>query len=232
MINQNISLIECTYYNFFDVDETIIKEKSMFSFLRFYTIKMTLKFNIIVLLKYLYYIGLIKYLKTKKFSRNNINEIYYRFYRGVDINELNYYAHEWFDEVKEKSNFFNEKIISEINFHKSNGAKVIFVSGSFKSCLKPIADYIGIDDILCTKMEIINDKCTGKLLNMPVIGQGKSNIIKYHLLKNNFSNYSLCFAYGDHISDLPMLNFVGNPRVVPKCKKLLAHAKKNNWIIV
>ncbi|KAB8030724.1 HAD family hydrolase [Fluviispira multicolorata] len=233
MYRKNNSITKrVNYYAFFDVDETIIQEKSMFSFLYFYSKKMVLKLNIIKVIKIFYYFNLIKYLKINKYSRDHINEIYYKFYKGININTLNNHANEWFDKARRRRNFFNSNIINEIYFHKMNGAKVVLVSGSFQACLKPIANYLGIEEILCTQMEILDQKCTGNLLNIPIIGEGKVILIKQLLLKDNFSNYSLCYAYGDHISDLPMLNFVGNPRVVPNCKKLLEYAKEKNWVLL
>ena len=177
-INNNYIVEKNIYYAFFDVDETIIQEKSMFSFLSYYSKKMALKFNIFTVIKYLFFISLIKYLKFKKAPRDYINKIYYRFYKGIEINTLNNFGNEWFNEARKKNNFFKPNIINEIRSHKMNGAKVIFVSGSFQACLKPIAEYLDIDEILCTEMEVVNEKYTGKLLNIPAIGKGKLILIK------------------------------------------------------
>ena len=45
-------------------------------------------------------------------------------------------------------------------------------------------------------------------------------------------NEAECFGYGDHISDLPMLNFVGNPVVVAGDNELTTIAQKQGWEIL
>mgnify|MGYP000659166238 CR=1 FL=1 len=220
------------YYAFFDVDETIIYPKSMFSFLKFYCIKKTLKFNFSVIIKYIYFTFTMKSLAKKNTPREETNKFYYKFYKGYRFSELTKYGHEWFQYLLNKGHFFNEKVLQEIQEHKKNGAKIVLISGSFFPCLDPIAKHVCADRIECTTLEVIHDICTGNILENPVIGQEKANKIKKILLENNTSNNESCFCYGDHISDLPMLKLVGNPRVISNCQQLISYAKEHKWTIM
>lgn len=223
---------EYNYFAFFDVDETIIYKKSMFSFIKFYALSRLKKFDFITLFKYFYLIFIIKILSKTKTPRENINKIYYKFYKNYNFSSLQEYGEKWFQFLTSTENAFNDAIVNEINLHKSKGAAIVFVSGSFYPCLKPIAKFLMADFIICTKLEVISDKCSGKLIGKPVIGEEKSIKVQELLKEYNYFNYNLCFCYGDHISDLPMLKLIGHPRVVSNCDKLISYAKNHNWIVI
>jgi HAD superfamily hydrolase (TIGR01490 family) len=228
MLNQQFN-----YVAFFDVDETVISIKSMFSFLKYYSQSLPLPYRLMDYIKYRRQTRLIKKLSAQGLSRSDINIQYYRYYKGVKESLLRTLGNHWHKKcLKEINGFYNQKILSEIVLHKSNGAKIVLVSGSFFPCIEPIADYIKADFILATSLEVAHGKCTGKILNYPVIGEGKAKAIQACLERIGYTNYSNCYAYGDHISDVPMLNIVGNPVVVSRCEKLIGHAKEKNWRII
>lgn len=219
-----------SYYAFFDVDETIINIKSMFSFLQFYY--KTKYGNAFGQLFFYYKLMKVRCLVNKGLSREAINIEYYKIFSGKKWSELLLCGEKWFAAISKKTAIFNEKILHEIAHHKQNGAGIILVSGSFHGCLDPLVKKISADECLCSTIEIKNGFCTGKILSPPVIGEGKKSVIKAFLKKNNFENTSLCYAYGDHYSDIFMLETVGNPVVVGNCPKLLSYAKDRNWKIL
>ena len=97
-------------------------------------------------------------------------------------------------------------------------------------CLAPIAKAMQADDILCSQLEIENDIITGNL-NQQVIGLGKVEVMQKLLEKDNIQAKS-CYAYGDDISDLPMLELVGHARVVKKSDDMIKVANQNGWLLL
>lgn len=218
------------YYAFFDVDETVVNIKTMFSFLRFFCSKNT-RSKLLGGLRYHYLISQLKLLKKMGYSREYLNAYYYKFYQRTSLNLLLQTSQEWFQTFKKEHNLFNKKIVDEINKHKINGGEIVFVSGSFFSCLKPIADFLDVKHILATELEERQGKLTGKIISQ-TIGQGKADAIRNFLAQKNFNDLKSCFAYGDHESDIPMLQLVGSPIAVGKDPSLIHHAYSNKWQII
>jgi phosphoserine phosphatase len=79
--------------------------------------------------------------------------------------------------------------------------------------LSPIAARLGVRHILATIMEVVDGSYTGRIFPPQTIGRGKAEAIAGFLERAGVSP-SCCHAYGDDISDLPMLSAVGWPVVV------------------
>ena len=135
---------------------------------------------------------------------------------------------DWFAEVFNEK-YINHHIINEIIFHKKNGAAIVLVSGSMNSCLDPIASLVYASHVLCTKQEVVNGIITGEILHPQTIGDGKAVAMEDFCRSLNNIDLTLCFAYGDHISDIPMLEKVGYPCVVKGDSLLEKIALERGW---
>lgn len=139
----------------------------------------------------------------------------------------------WFKSNLLKSDgFFKIQIVNELIRHKENGGQVVFVSGSFPPCVSPVAKHFGVEHVLSTDLEVLNGVYTGKINPPQIIGKGKAEAIRRFLEQRGYHDYERCFAYGDHMSDLSMLELVGHPRVVAGDNSLEAHAKTKGWEIL
>lgn len=217
-----------TYYAFFDVDGTVLKGVSMMDFLEFYFDEKYSENKILSKLHYQIYKFKAWFVKRFSTSREKLNRFYYRCYKNQCCHDLNILAHKWFEfRVKSNPKAYKENIVSELKTHQKNGAEVVFVSGSFEACLLPIAKELGVKNILSTEMISCGRDYTGEI-NYPMIGEAKAKAILGFLEKRKFKNLSDCYAYGDHHSDLFMLQMVGNPRVVQGDKSLESWAKEKN----
>jgi HAD superfamily hydrolase (TIGR01490 family) len=218
------------YYAFFDVDGTVVKMKSMLNFLKYFYLHQD---KVLGRLKYfLYGIGTDVYEKIG-INREWLNKRYYKKFKGYHKDFVRDLGESWFlYEKKSSNNLYIKNILDEINKHKKNSAEIVFVSGSFDPCLKPLANQLGVKIILATTLEIENGLYTGKILRPQAIGEGKAHLIKTFLNNKSDCDSRSCFAYGDHYSDIPMLQSIGNPYVVAGDKKLETHALLHNWKII
>ena len=123
------------------------------------------------------------------------------------------------------------EIIDIIKEHRGKDRELLIISNSEEIFVKPIADFLGIENYIGTRLEVIEGKFTGKILGDIVYGQNKVNLAKEFTKKNNL-NLSNSFAYTDHISDLSLLLMVQNPYAINPDKFLFGEAKKRSWPIL
>jgi HAD superfamily hydrolase (TIGR01490 family) len=124
-----------------------------------------------------------------------------------------------------------EEARSEIKIHKEKNAKVVILSSSLTPVCMEIAKNLGMDDIICSELEVINGYLTGCPVGLPCYGEVKVTRLIEYCTKNNI-NPSSSWYYGDSILDLPALSAVGNPVCVNPDKKLKKAAHKRGWKIL
>jgi HAD superfamily hydrolase (TIGR01490 family) len=212
---------------FMDLDETIIRAKTMLEVMKHHYIKS----------EYSEVRGLIKYNELlKKLSqyrveisddRASVNRLFYKSFKGINVLKMQKKCVDWFSSYGVK--MLNPEVVSEIRHHQELNREIVIVSGSFSECIKPIAEYLGVDKYLCTELEVDNGFFTGELLTQPVIGEGKAKAIIERWGNDNTVKLSDCFAYGDDVSDIPMLSLVGKPFAVGGSSAMIKHAKENGW---
>lgn len=211
-------------YAFFDVDDTLIATKSMLSFQEFW-------FNNVGDQDRQFFEQDLRELSLANASWDKLNIRYYHYFAGRKVADVREMGERWFRRQLADSEFYSRPVLNALRQHQALGDEVIFVSGSFPAVLRPIARHLGVRHILSTSLEICGDSYTGRLIGAPAIGQGKALLVEQFLTAMGVDAKE-CYAYGDDISDLPMLELVGNPRVVTGGRFLEAHAKERGWRVI
>lgn len=218
------------YYAFFDVDGTISYIKSMFSFLRFYYTRISRVPFLFGLFRFKWVMWKIKFLLIIGKKRIYINRYYYRLFCGERKDKLLEYGKLWYLQCLEnKADVWCQSVVEQIIWHQKNGAEVVMVSGSMRPCLLPIAKKFGINYIIATDLDEKQGFLTGEISGVVTLGAGKAEKIQQFLHENDFNDFSVCYAYGDHESDIPMMSLVGNPVAIKGDQLLEAHANKYMW---
>lgn len=223
----DVSLDDKRLIAFFDVDETLINSKSMFDFMQFFLKSKKGKVGVI---QFKFYKSVLKSLAFLGLGREKVNKFYYQLYRGEKYKDLMEIGEEWYEARKTKPSFFMQPAIDRLQELKKSGYEIAFVSGSFRPCLEPLARDLNIKTILCGELELVDGKITGRMTQQ-CIGEHKAKLVK-RLARSRNVRLKDCFAFGDHVSDFPMLNVVGHPIVVPNCKALIEIADRNKWEIL
>jgi HAD superfamily hydrolase (TIGR01490 family) len=120
---------------------------------------------------------------------------------------------------------------SEIKTHKDNNAKVVILSSALMPVCQEMAKNLGMDDIICSDLEVKNGYLTGRPRGHLCFGEEKMHRLKEYCEINN-SKRSDAWYYGDSISDLPALSVVGNPVCVNPDLSLKRTAHKRGWKIL
>ncbi|MEC3977533.1 HAD family hydrolase [Amycolatopsis sp. H20-H5] len=211
---------------FFDVDETVIKAKSMFDFLRFWLDTRGDDGT-----AYERAMSDIKTMAADDVPRSEINRSYYRLYTGSSYDELLTAGRAWYAAYRTGSAAFVKATVRAVEVHRAAGDSVGLVSGSFPACLRPLAEDLGADVVLCTE-PVVGDGglLTGEVVT-PMIGAAKASAVAATISGWGFSAAE-CFGYGDHATDLDMLSVVGNPRAVEGDPVLVRHARARGWPIL
>jgi len=116
-----------------------------------------------------------------------------------------------------------------IQKHKDKGHTLIIVSATNRFVTEPIANLLGISNLLSTEPEIINNQYTGKYIGIPTFKEGKIKALK-QWMKIHDHNLDGSYFYSDSINDLPLLEITAHPIVVSPDEHLKAISLKNNWL--
>ena len=211
---------------FFDVDETLIAVKSMFRFLRFHLAERGLPDTVYTQLS-----SDLTDLAAAGVPREETNRAYYRIYADQEADRLAEQGERWLSGELETSGFLIPEMVAALQEHRVAGDLTVLVSGSFPPCVEPLARRLGADIAVCSRPVVVDGVLTGELVGPPVIGEGKAQAVR-DVLRETGIPAATCYAYGDHASDLPMLQAVGHPVVVGAHPVLLAAAGEDGWPVI
>jgi HAD superfamily hydrolase (TIGR01490 family) len=208
---------------FFDVDETLIATKSMFDFLRYRLAAAGDDGT-----RYSAVCDGLRVLADRGADREVINRRYYATYAGADWSALVDEGLRWYRRYRAGPAPYVSGGIAALNRHRASGHTIVLVSGSFEPCLRPVADHLGADALLCTEVEVDSSgRMTGRALR-PMVGSAKGVAARAFMADAGVPP-AACFGYGDHASDLAMLAEVGHPAVVGTDPVLLDRARRDYW---
>lgn len=151
-----------------------------------------------------------------------------------------YKERRFLDFQKGAENFYREylkphlapRILSRVRFHKKEGHRLILISGSVRYMLEPVIKDLEFDYLLCTNLEVGPDgRMTGKPKGLVCVDHNKKKLT-LTLAESIGLDLANSFAYGNHQSDLPLLEIVGHPHAVEPTDILKKVARQRSWPIL
>ncbi|MEY3422442.1 MAG: hypothetical protein RIR48_2756, partial [Bacteroidota bacterium] len=115
--------------------------------------------------------------------------------------------------------------------HIEMGHTVAIISAATPYQVEPIARDLCIDHVECTRLEVMDGKFTGKIVEPACWGEGKA-IAGQKLVEKHNLNIRKTFFYTDSAEDIHLLEMVGNPRPVNPDTKLSGIAFQNDWPVL
>ena len=122
------------------------------------------------------------------------------------------------------------EVIDELKMHRSRNAKTVILSSTLEPICKEMANHLDMDDIICSKLEVINGHLTGRPVGKLCYGDEKLKKIKEYCEMNN-SSPAESWYYADAFVDFPALSFVGFPVCINPDRKLAKEAGRKGWTI-
>jgi HAD superfamily hydrolase (TIGR01490 family) len=211
-------------FAFFDVDETLISLKSMFDFLPRWSAQRGASQQTQELT------ATLERARASGTSREELNRLYYRGFRGASLAELTAAGRRWFEERFERGEPpYHREVVARLIQHRVDGIEPVLVSGSMPPLLQPIAEQLGVPHCLCTQLRCDErGVLTGEIGAPQTIGAGKATALRAFLAHHGAEARD-CFAYGDDVSDAPMLEAVGAAVAVGASPALIALAQQRGW---
>jgi HAD superfamily hydrolase (TIGR01490 family) len=124
-------------------------------------------------------------------------------------------------------------VMQRLEEHRKQGHKTMILSGMFEDFLQVLKLKIGIDYVSGTKLEIINNVYSGRIIKPLCFGEEKArNLAKFIKEKHINVDLSRSTAYADSVYDVPVFHMVGNPVAAYPDKELYQLALKNKWPII
>lgn len=115
--------------------------------------------------------------------------------------------------------------------HRDAGDFLLIITATNGFITKPIAKALGVDDILATEPEIINQRYTGKIVGEPCFQAGKITHLQQWLETHQHSLEGSYF-YSDSHNDLPLLKMVDKPVAVDSDEILTDYANAQGWPVI
>jgi HAD superfamily hydrolase (TIGR01490 family) len=124
-------------------------------------------------------------------------------------------------------------ILKIMDEHKQLGHKVMLLSGTLVDFLDMIGKRVGADYVVGTKLEIINDVYSGKIIEPLCFGKNKVACLLEFIKREKLNvDLSHCSAYADSVYDAEVFRLVGNPVAVYPEKRLYDLALREKWPII
>ncbi|MFC5994534.1 HAD family hydrolase [Pseudonocardia hispaniensis] len=114
--------------------------------------------------------------------------------------------------------------------HRAADEEVIVLSASGLEVVEPIADFVGADRCLATRMAVRDGRYTGEI-EYYCYGIEKAHAARRIAAERGY-RLADCRAYSDSITDLPLLETVGHPTVVNPDRALRREAEQRGWPVL
>ena len=208
----------------FDVDGTLVKSNvvSYYAWMKMRDLPAAKRplFAATILGKVPYYWAL------DKISRTHFNRAFYKSYKGWKPDRARTLGKESFAGYTLDRLF--PGAVEELREHRKAGHRIVLLSGALDFVLEPFKDLA--DDVLSASLEEKDGVYTGELSGAPVAGEARARMLASFARKRGL-DLSRSYAYADSISDLPMMEAVGNPVAVNPDARLEKAAKERGWSI-
>ena len=112
--------------------------------------------------------------------------------------------------------------------HQDRGHTVAIVSGATRYIVEPVAEYLGVKHILCSRLEVEDGRLTGRVLEPLCFDEGKIYWIQ-QLIQDQDLDLARSYFYTDSVTDLPLLELVGHPVVTNPDPVLYRTAVRRRW---
>jgi len=158
---------------------------------------------------------------------------------GIDNNNNKFYlaglpeslVSEWAGSSDGQSVQFLQDGLHQIAWHIAEGHRIVFVSGTLAPLARAVARQLpGEIDVIATGIESTDGRWTGRIAGDHVRGREKACAI-FEFADGNGLRLDQSYAYGDQISDLPMLESVGHPVAANPGFRLERAARLRGWPI-
>ena len=123
-----------------------------------------------------------------------------------------------------------QEALDLMELHRAEGRQIYIVSSSPEEVVRPLARHFGASGVIATRAQVGEDgRYTGEL-EFYAYGHQKADAIR-DIADRVGLELAGSYAYTDSITDLPMLEAVGNPVAVNPDPRLRRIARDRRWAV-
>jgi putative phosphoserine phosphatase/1-acylglycerol-3-phosphate O-acyltransferase len=206
---------------YFDMDRTILRDSSGLLYMRYLWRRGQTNWRAMVLSSWyaaLYKVGILNYPVVAAKLASSVSSS-----REEDTREL---CQRFFDELA--VDYIAPKAVQRLNEHRAQGHLVTVISASTPYVVGPLASHLGIEEYLCTRLEVVDGRFTGKIIEPGCYGPGKVHWARDYAQRHD-ADLAQAYFYTDSCSDVALLELVGHPVAVNPDPRLKGLAAKQRW---
>ncbi len=133
--------------------------------------------------------------------------------------------------MHELTPYFRPYMLQCLENHRRHGDEVLLATASNNILAEPVAKMLGIENLVCTQMEMKNGVPTGQLTAAAPFREGKANNVMAWINEHPVS-LKESWGYSDSHNDLPILNLVAHPVAVTPDAVLRRYAERRGSPII
>ena len=115
--------------------------------------------------------------------------------------------------------------------HRAKGHFLLIITATNRFITEPIAERLGVHELIAIEPEILDGRYTGKVAGIPSFKEGKVIRLNNWLEDKDFALADTWF-YSDSHNDLPLLRLVGKPVAVDPDEALQKEARDKGWPVI
>lgn len=120
------------------------------------------------------------------------------------------------------------RAVQRLNEHRAQGHLVTLISAATAYVVGPVASHLGIEEYLCTQLEVVDGRFTGKVIEPGCYGPSKVYWAR-HFAQRHDADLAQAYFYTDSCTDLDLLELVGHPVAVNPDARLRGLAATHRW---
>ncbi len=209
---------------FFDLDKTVIARASMVAFGKpLYRAGLLSRW---LLLRALYGQLVYLYLGADEARMARMREAALRVTVGWSRDHIRSLVRETLEEVIEP--IIYDEALELIRHHQAAGRRVFIVSASPEEIVEPLAEYLGVHDVIATRPRVDEHGRYSGDVDFYSYGAYKVDGMQA-VAETDGIDLDASYAYSDSATDIPMLEAVGHPVAVNPDRALAKMAAERGW---
>jgi HAD superfamily hydrolase (TIGR01490 family) len=208
---------------FFDLDKTIIATSSVTAFSRPFFAGGLITRREVLRTAYAQFLFLLGRADTEQTDR--LRQFLSSMVKGWDPEQVSQIVRETLHQHIEPTVY--AEAVALIDEHHLAGRDVVIVSASGAEVVEPIAEMLGADHVIATRMEVVDGRYTGNIA-FYAFGENKAAAVRELAAEKGY-DLEASYAYSDSITDAPMLDLVGHGYVVNPDRGLRKVAAEHGW---
>jgi HAD superfamily hydrolase (TIGR01490 family) len=148
------------------------------------------------------------------------------FIAGQREEEIIAFCARWYEEVVRA--YVVPAMRDVVRLHRDQGHVLALLSSSTRYLAAPLAAELDIAHLLVTRLEVVDGRFTGRAELPLCYGPGKVHWA-HRFAKEQGVDLTASYFYTDSVTDLPVLEMVGHPRIVNPDRLLRRAARRRGW---